>query len=390
MKKLLSALLIFLISIHHSQIITGKIQTDRDTPISEVNVYLDGTKISTLSKADGTFELDIQGQKTGNLIFQKNQYQTSIFPVEKALGKSVKVVINPEKEIEEIVLIPFTEEAYRNHIYYFLDQFLGTDREGVTIKNQRSLKFSYDKKNKILKVKAPQTLIIENKKLGYTIQYNLLDFQANFKEKSTSYLGSSYFQEHRYKKEFILNRMNAYQGSLMHFLRSLYNNNLEKDGYIVNHGRRIPNPEYPTDKEIEMLDAYFDFAKTQKVINVSLPANLEEIATRKRTKPQFLMAVLKSKMKETEFTTRKDGKLYLDFNDLLLVNYKKYFYEIKKGEFVRAEGFVTQSSIVHPEAAVFEIYPEGLTSEPDLLIVEDHFSRQNTAKMLPLDYTFGN
>jgi hypothetical protein len=73
------------------------------------------------------------------------------------------VVLLKSNTIEEVTIIPYTEEAYKNYISYFLDQFIGYDREQVRIKNQRTLKFSYDKKNKILKVKAPKTLIIENK-----------------------------------------------------------------------------------------------------------------------------------------------------------------------------------------------------------------------------------
>lgn len=390
MKRYFCILFFLSFAIFYSQIISGKIETDRGTAIAEVNVYLDGTKISTISKSDGTFLLDIQGQKSGNLIFQKSQYETSIFPLNQAIGKSVKVIINPENAIEEIVLIPYTEEAYKNFINYFLNQFLGLDREEVKIKNQRSLKFSYDKKNQILKVKAPETLLIENKNLGYTIQYNLLNFEANFKNKTTSYLGTSFFKEHSYKKVFVLNRMNAYNGSLMHFLRSLYHNELEKDGFVVNHAKRIANPKYPTDEELERLTDYFNLVKSQKIINVSLPPDLEKIAQRKGKNSEFVMMILKTKMKETDFVKRRDDRLFLDFDDLLQVNFPKYYYEIKKGDFVKSTSFVMQSSIVHPEAAVFEIFREGISSDPDQLIVEDTFSRQNIAKMLPLDYTFGN
>jgi hypothetical protein len=102
------------------------------------------------------------------------------------------VIINPVKEIEEVVIIPYTEQAYRDFINYFLDRFIGFDREDIVIKNQRTLKFSYDKKNQFLKVKAPQTLIIENKNLGYNIHYNLINFEADFKNKTNSYLGTSF------------------------------------------------------------------------------------------------------------------------------------------------------------------------------------------------------
>ena len=373
-----------------SQIISGKIQTENGASVSDVNIYLDGTKISTLSINDGSFKLDVQGQKSGNLIFQKDNYETNIFPLNQAIGKTVKVIINPQKEIDEVVIIPYTEQAYKDFINYFLDKFLGFDREGVTIKNQRTLKFSYDKKNQFLKVKAPQTLIIENKNLGYTIQYNLINFEADYKKKTTSYLGTSFFKENNSKKNTILNRMNAYKGSLMHFLRSLYHNELEKEGFIVNHAKRIKNPSYPTEVELQKLQDHFEIVKAQKISNVPWTDELEGIAQKKSKSPEGVMAMLKTKMKESDFTIRKDGRLFLDFEDLLMVNYQKYFYEIKKGEFVKAKTFSTQSSIVHPEALEFEVFPEGNTSEPDLLILEEHFSNQNVSKMLPLDYQFGN
>ena len=377
------------VAIVYSQTISGKIQTESGTAILDVNVYLDGTKISTTSIIDGTFELDIQGQKSGNLIFQKDNYETHIFPVNQAIGKSVKVIINPQKEIEEVVIIPYTEQAYKDFINYFLDKFIGLDRDDVKVKNQRTLKFSYDKKNQFLKVKAPQTLIIENKKLGYTIQYNLIDFQTDFKKKTTSYIGTSFFKETSFRKEIVLNRMNAYQGSLMHFFRSLYKNELAKDGFIVNHAKRIPNPQYPTEDELQKLKDHFSLNKNQ---SSSLPwtDELEEISKRKSGNSEFLMAILKTKIKESDFTKRKDGKLFINFEDLLMVNYQKYYYEIKKGKFVKSGGVVTQTSILHPEGMEFEIYPEGNCSDPDQLVLEDHFSNQNVSKMLPLDYTFGN
>lgn len=378
------------VGLFFSQIISGKIQTENGNVIPNVNVYLDGTKISTTSTNDGSFQLDVQGQKSGNLIFQKDSYETSIFPLNQAIGKSVKVIINPVKEIEEVVIIPYTEQAYKDFINYFLDKFIGYDREGVTIKNQRTLKFSYDKKNQFLKVKAPQTLIIENKNLGYNIQYNLINFEADFKKKTNSYLGTSFFKETNSKKNVILNRMNAYNGSLMHFFRSLYRNELEREGFIVNHAKRIPNPKYPTETELQKLEDYFSFVRTQKIMSVNLSPELEDISMRKSKNSPFVLAILKTKIKESDFTKRREDRLFLDFEDLLMVNYQKYYYEIKKGEFVKAATFSTQSSIVHPEALEFEVFPEGICSEPDLLILEDSFSNQNVSKMLPLDYTFGN
>ena len=184
--------------------------------------------------------------------------------------------------------------------------------------------------------------------------------------------------------------MNAYNGSLMHFFRSLYNNELEKEGFIVNHAKRLPNPKYPTEAELQKLEDYMGFVRTQKLMTVNLSPELEDISRRKMKNPPFVLAILKTKIKASDFTKRRDGRLFLDFEDLLMVNYQKYFYDIKKGEFVKSAGVVSQSSILHPEAKAFEIFPDGNCSEPDLLILEDTFSNQNVSKMLPLDYQFGN
>jgi hypothetical protein len=85
--------------------------------------------------------------------------------------------------------------------------------------------------------------------------------------------------------------MNAYQGSLMHFFRSLYNNELEKEGFIVNHAKRIPNPKYPTESELQKLEDYFSFVRTQKVMNVNLSPELEEISQRKNKNSPFVLAI---------------------------------------------------------------------------------------------------
>lgn len=119
MQKVLIFVLIFIFGSQYAQIINGNIETENGNPISNVNVYIDGTKIATVSGSDGSFSIDVQNQKNGNLVFLKESYESYSVAVSKVLGKKVKVVLNKFKEIEEVVLIPYTEEAYRNYIRYF-------------------------------------------------------------------------------------------------------------------------------------------------------------------------------------------------------------------------------------------------------------------------------
>lgn len=390
MKKALLLLCFSFMTFSFGQILKGTVTNEASQRLSGVNIYLDGTKIATTSAQDGSFQLQVSEQIKANLVFQKDNYETFSVKASDYFDKNLKVVLSKVTDIEEVLIIPYTDEAYRNYINYFLDKFIGYSRDEVKIKNQRTLKFSYDKKNKFLKVKAPQTLIIENKNLGYTIQYNLINFESDFKSKTLSYLGTSFFKEMKPKKTYIQNRINAYKGSLMHFLRSTYQQDLEKEGFIVNQARRIKNPQYPSEEEIQKLEDYFSIVKSQKIINVSLAPDLEEIAKRKNQNTPFLLAILKTKLDESDFTKRENEKVFLKFDDLLQVNYKKHYYELQKGKILQSEGYSTQSSIVHPEAQEFEVFPEGFTSDPDQLVLEESFSQQNTSTMLPLDYQLGD
>lgn len=371
-----------------SQILNGTVETENGNPISNVNVYIDGSKIATLSTADGSFSIDIQNQKNGTLVFQKDTYESKSIAINTLIGKKIKVVLNKFKEIDEIVLIPYTEEAYRTYIRYFLEEFLGFDQENVKIKKQRTLKFSYDKKNKILKVKAPKTLIIINKNLGYEIQYNLISFETDFNNHSVSYAGSSFFKEISQKNIVKENRMDAYSGSLMHFLRSVYQKNTTQEGFIVNHIVKIPNQNYPTEEELSRLDDYRKILKTNPTMK--LPEDIMKISHRKNNEKPYLLALIKSKIGEEIYTKTLSGNVFIDFKDILQVNFKKYFYNIKKDKIVKSETSTNKSSYLYPEKDIFEVYPDGNCSNPTELLAKGYFSEQKIGKLLPLDYKMGD
>ena len=388
MKNILALILMLLYGFSFGQIINGTVETENGNPISNVNVYIDGSKIATLSTADGSFSIDIQNQKNGTLVFQKDTYESKSIAINTLIGKKIKVVLNKFKEIDEIVLIPYTEEAYRTYIRYFLEEFLGFDQENVKIKNQRTLKFSYDKKNKILKVKAPKTLIIINKNLGYEIQYNLISFETDFNNHSVSYAGSSFFKEISQKNIVKENRMDAYSGSLMHFLRSVYQKNTAQEGFIVNHIVKIPNQNYPTEEELSRLDDYRKILKTNPTMK--LPDDIMKISHRKNNEKPYLLALIKSKIGEEIYTKTLSGNVFIDFKDILQVNFKKYFYNIKNGKIVKSEISTNKSSYLYPEKDIFEVYPDGNCSNPTELLAQGYFSEQKIGKLLPLDYKMGD
>lgn len=391
MKKVILLFIILLpLSFLFSQSIKGTVLTDGGMSIANVQIYIDGTKTRTFSGEDGSFTLDLPNKSSGNVVFRKENYETVMTPISEVLNRKLKVILLKSYDIEEVTIVPYTEEAYRNYIDYFLNNFIGYDREHVKIKNQRSLKFSYDSKNSILKVKAPKTLIIENKNLGYEIEYNLINFSADFNSQITNCLGTSLFKETQNNNKIRLNRMNVYDGSLLHFFRSVYNNTVTADKFIVNHIVKYPNPKYPSEEELKILKEYMmEMLKNNtKVINI--PDHIHDISKRKNSLKPYILAVTKSSIPDSDYITRNDKEVHLTFKDILQVNYKKFPYEIKGNELIQTKTAVVLSSFLHPEGETFEISKDGSFTNPGLLITEGDFAKSRIGNMLPLDYQPGD
>jgi len=385
-KTVLLSLMICPFYVLFSQTIKGTVVNDIDKPIENVHIYLDGTKTGTTSAADGSFSLI--SKNNNSLVFQKDNYETVIVNTSDVLNKKLKVVLIKAKEIEEVVIIPFTETAYKNYIKYFLDSFIGSDQSNVKIKNQRSLKFSYDKTNKILRVKAPQTLIIENKNLGYIIDYNLQDFVGDFENKTTRYTGTSFFKETKNTDKVKLNRMNAYDGSQVHFFRSVFANKVADEGFIVNQITKFPNSKYPTEEELQRLKDFTEMFKSKGTLNI--PEDILDIGNRKRNEQPYKIGITKTQIPETDYTKKTDNKLFLDYDYMMQINFKRYFYELQKGQFVKTTIPIVETSFLHPENDTFEIYTNGNTSNPGMLTNQGEFTKNKIEFLLPLDYQLGD
>jgi hypothetical protein len=388
-KTVLLFLFLFPFSLSIAQLIQGTIVNDAEQKIPNVSIYIDGTKIGTTSKEDGSFSLNLPSKNIGNIIFQKEDYETFATPISEVLNKKLKVVLLKTNTIEEVRIIPYTEEAYKRYINYFLNNFIGNDQQNVKIKNQKSLKFAYDKKNKTLKVKAPKTLIIENKNLGYEIEYNLMSFSADFNSNMVNYTGTSFFKETKNSNNVKLNRMNAYDGSLLHFFRSIYNNTISEDKFIVNHVVQVPNPKYPTEEELNILKNFMEVSRASKTL-FKIPEEISDISHRKTSQKPYALAITQTMIPDSDYVKRDGKKVFFSFKDMLQVNYSKYYYELKGKQFIKSTIPVVISSYLHPEGETFEVSKDGNISNPDVLITEGEFSKNKIENMLPLDYQLGD
>lgn len=182
--------------------------------------------------------------------------------------------------------------------------------------------------------------------------------------------------------------MNAYEGSLLHFFRSVHSNTVSADQFIVNHVIRVPNPKYPTEKELETLKGFMDAAKLMGKFD--LPADLLDISRRKNNQNPYALAIIKTMIPDSDYVKREGNSVLFSFKDILQVNYKKYNYELKGKEFIKSKNLVVLSSFLHPDGETFEVSRDGSISHTDLLLTEGDFTKNKIENMLPLDYQLGD
>ncbi len=118
----------------------------------------------------------------------------------------------------------------------FREEFLGKDYNATRcrIVNMEDIVLVYNDRNKSLSAYCNEPIIIENNALKYRINYFLDQFTSS--EDSAFMGGTYYFSEIPYSHTRLISdrRKNTYLGSRMHFIRSLWENRLEEEGFKMN------------------------------------------------------------------------------------------------------------------------------------------------------------
>jgi len=221
-------------------------------PLVGVSVFLNSTSKGTITRNDGSFLLTGIPPGRYQLIISAIGYQTFVTEITtRNLPPSLKVSLhNKASELEAVTVEPYLKDGWKKWGKFFLDNFVGTtdNASSCSIKNKEVLRFHYYLKSRRLSVTAVEPLIIENKALGYDLEYRLESFACDFSTNIISYFGYPFFREMTAdnsdrQQRWERNRRLAYLGSQMHFMRSLYKGRLQQDGFIVEHEIQVPNIE---------------------------------------------------------------------------------------------------------------------------------------------------
>jgi len=229
--------------------ITGRV-VDAGTkkPVPDASVFLSNASAGTKTNGDGTFTLtNVRG----------GQYEMVISFVGYATYKQT-IMVNKDVSLPDVPLEQQTvqlkevrigpDKHWEEHYARFKRGFLGnTDNAAqCTILNPHVLDF--DINDGEFAASAEDFLLIENKALGYRIKYMLTIFSENPKTGRLYFEGEAFFENMKGRKGQIKrwnkNRLVTYQGSDMHFLRSVIAGRVKEEGFLVQRLIKTPNPAY--------------------------------------------------------------------------------------------------------------------------------------------------
>jgi hypothetical protein len=249
MKNLLSAVLLLCFThpvfAQSYYTVYGKVvSAETQQPLQGASVFAQNTTLGTATDADGNFRLSVpDGGYT--LAITYTGFNTESIRINNSDGNKKDVVYElskKEKQMEEVAIVATTEvkDGWEKYGSFFLNHFIGqtANSERCTIKNPEVVHFYFSKKRNRLKVLATEPLLIENLSLGYNIHYSMDSFTHEYDTEVSLYTGYPLFEElstedPAEQQQWFIARQNAYRGSILHFMRSLYNQTLKQDGFEV-------------------------------------------------------------------------------------------------------------------------------------------------------------
>ena len=179
-------------------------------------------------------------------------YTTRVIEVNGAhLPPPLHLTISPRAtELAAVTVEPYDKHGWAKWGRFFIDNFIGATENAADckLKNHDVLRFYYSRRSNRLSVTATEPLRIENNALGYVLTFQLESFKADMSSKIVMSFGYPYFHPMTPKndnrvKYWAFKRKQAYTGSTLHFMRSLYAGRSITQGFLIQREITGPNAE---------------------------------------------------------------------------------------------------------------------------------------------------
>ena len=377
--------------------VSGRLLNQADKkPIPDASVFFNNATIGTKTDNNGDFTLpNIKPGKYELIIsvvgFDIYRQTVSVDNGRVDLGNleiSAKSIA-----LKEVRIRSGTNSIWQRNYQWFKDGFLGTSSlaKDCKILNPDILDFDYKAKTDSLFASTSDFLVIENNALGYKIKYLVDNFVRCDSGRKIHYEGSVLFENMKgtpgQEKRWLKRRQEVYEGSAMHFLRSVICDCLDDEGFRVFQYAIYANPERPPDSLIE--------AKIKRFRNKIKSENSRyrdslSFWVKKSKAPKILHSLLNFPLNGNEIVsrTRQKGIYALGCeNDGLYIMYNKTHHFPKNGNL----GFVANpyndySTLLNFNSPFVLFDNNGWIINPNALSITGAWGKSRVAGLLPTNY----
>lgn len=362
--------MLFFYPIMAQSILKGKVVDQYAQVVEGVTVMVDGSSLSTTTDQQGNFQIQFpNGQHA--LVFRHEGFELKRITVNaQYLTPIVVTMVEKIIELEQANIRAMSREDWEYYYQIFKSNFLGIDQPAKQCKilNPNILRFNYEPENRVLTASAREPLIVENLYLGYRIEYDLSEFMMDYKSQYLLVIGSSYFQELKASKskqnKWQKNRKKAYLGSFTHFLKSVYDDKINENGFDVKRLIREENPAYT--------EAVERIKKGES--NIIVPRS------------KTIAYLVNQPVPIDSLVQRKASQVMMNFEGLYSVEYTLEKEDIDYVKNIKHQNlFGNQVSLFSLKSPI-ELTPEGYYVNPGDVILEEYWTWEKFAHLLPIDY----
>lgn len=330
------------------------LETGKGIPYA--TIFLANTTIGTSSDEDGKFFIYLPD---GNyeVIIRMLGYQGLTFNLPSAMVESqgYKFMLESvDEELDEMEINETRDPVWYRNLADFKQYFLGTSLNGKSsqIDNELSMILDDQSEPGLLIATSRDILKIYNPNLGYRLDYLLNEFRFNYKKGFVTYGGYPLFIPDSSLSRGRLrrvqrNRLEAYNGSFQHFIRSVYYGKTVSEGFEIRRLYRLEDPVH---------------------------------------KGKFIDSVGTELLTSQDILINRETREYLEFSGYIHVTYLN---EKESPLFVSGAGrgpSNSQSSVMSMTSDSVEIFENGSLSDPFGVVVEGYIGWERVGDLLPIDY----
>jgi hypothetical protein len=378
--------------------VTGRVVDETtNEPLEFVTIFITNTTRGTTTNEQGSFSIPLPAGKH-EIVVSMVGYGAIVHPLnipdvsDKPLPPILFKLTPTETALNSVSVKAKRDPSWYDNLEVFKTSFLGQSEVASKCKltNPENLIIVFDPINGTLKVESRDLMVIENPVLGYKLSYLLVEFNYDLNQKYVSYLGYPRFEPMKgsksKQKRWEKNRLKAYNGSAMHFVRALRQKRLEENQFTLRRLIRIPNPDRPSEEE---------FAEARRQLHAlgnSTPLHQDHPLNKilaKTSLPKILERLDTTRIPYKEYVSEQGNAVAMSFDGSFQIVYtgeKEEAAYVSASSPFRTRQPTYQTSVISMKEKEVILDKSGSISDPLALVFEDYWGWEKVGDMLPLDY----